>query len=218
METTHIEWVSKEEAGVLLGSIGRPLSTRRVLELAKEGRIESGRTVDPNNGQTVVRLHAGSIERYLEKKRNPAPVPAPERTLTEVSGNLPENVRKSAGSVRKSAGSVRKCPEVSGSLADLVRVVREGCAIAEPARLWLTLQESVDYSGLPAGVLIEFIGAGRLPALDVGRGRRGGRWRVRKVDLRQLKALPLQAPHQVLSDPQHTKALPELVTGQAALA
>jgi hypothetical protein len=175
MEITQIEWVSKEEAGVLLGTIGRPLSSRRVLELAKEGRIESGRSRDPNNGQTVVRIHAGSIERYLEKKKNPEPVPHPkEREVRE-----PQTSQGRRG---------------TGELAELVRVVREGCAAAGPARLWLTLQEAVDYSGLPAAVLVQFIAIGRLPALDVGKGRRGGRWRIRRIDLRQLDARPLSLP------------------------
>lgn len=77
MQATKVEWVSKEEAGVLLGTIQRPLSTRRVLELAREGRLESGRVKDPNSHQTVVRIHAGSIERFLELNRNPEPIPHP---------------------------------------------------------------------------------------------------------------------------------------------
>jgi hypothetical protein len=170
MESKQVEWVSKEEAGALLGSIGRPLSTRRVLELAKEGRIESGRSRDPNNGQTVVRIHAGSIERYLERKRNPEPVPPPEE--------------REAREPRTSQALTRRL-----DVTELVRVLRDGCAIAEPARLWLTLQEAVGYSGLPAATLLEFIAGGRLPFLNVGR-RRGGRWRIRKVDLRKLNAQP----------------------------
>jgi hypothetical protein len=170
----EIEWVSKEEAGVLLGTIGRPLSSRRVLELAKEGRIESGRVRDPNNGQTVVRIHAGSIERYLERKRNPDPIPTPREVCEPRARRAPSE------------------------LVELVRQVREGCAIAEPARLWLTLQEAVEYSGLPGAILLEFIAGGRLPALDVGR-RRGGRWRIRKVDLRQLCPMPQEPGHAILA-------------------
>jgi hypothetical protein len=57
-----------------------------------------------------------------------------------------------------------------------------------PIQLWLTLQEAIEYSGLPGAILLEFIGSGRLPSLDVGKGRRGGRWRIRKGDLRELRA------------------------------
>jgi Helix-turn-helix domain len=70
--------------------------------------------------------------------------------------------------------------------------------------LWLTLQEAVDYSGLPEAILREFIAGGRIPALDVGRGRRGGRWRIRKVDLREMSPFPLETLHQV---PAHADQL-----------
>lgn len=178
---TTIEWVTKEEAGTLLGSIGRPLSSRRVLELAKEGRIDSGRTRDPNTGQTVVRIHAGSVERYLEQKRSPAPVPPPQ--AREVREPQPSHALARRGS----------------ELLELVRVLREGSADREPAHLWLTLEESVDYSGLPAPILLRMIAGGQLPAIDVGR-RRGGRWRIRKVDLGKLDACSLKPAQEVLTD------------------
>jgi excisionase family DNA binding protein len=169
METTQINWVSKEEAGVLLGSIGRPLSNRRVLELAKEGKIESGRSVDPNNGQTVYRIHAGSIERYLDKKRNPAPIPPPaKRTEPWTAAD----------------GLTKRVSELVG-LAKLLR--QEPTEEGEPqrGRLWLTLEEAADYSGLPAAAIVHFIESKALKALNVGR-RRGGQWRIRRLDLDQF--------------------------------
>jgi hypothetical protein len=181
MTTTQIEWVTKEQAGVLLGSIGRPLSSRRVLELAKEGRIESGKTKDPATNQMVVRLHAGSIERYLDQRRNPEPTPQPR----EVREPQPSHTLS------------KRLPE----LVELMKLLREGCAIAEPAHLWLTLQQAAEYSGLPAAVLVEWITAGRLFALDVGR-RRGGRWRIRKIDIANIDIAPLQS-RQAL--PAHTE-------------
>jgi excisionase family DNA binding protein len=51
-----------------------------------------------------------------------------------------------------------------------------------PLRLWLTLSQAAEYSGLPASVLSRFIDQGRLPAIDVG-VRPGGHWRVRQLDL-----------------------------------
>jgi excisionase family DNA binding protein len=178
MTSAQIEWYSKEEAAVRLGSPDRPLSPRRVLELAKEGKIDSGRTRDPNTGQTVVRLHAGSVERYLEQKRNPAPVPPPE-----------------ARGVREPQALARRGSE----LMELVRVLRDGCANRAPARLWLTLAEAADYSGLPAAILVRCITDGRLPAIDVGR-RRGGRWRIRKVDLGKIDPFRLEPTPKLLTD------------------
>jgi predicted site-specific integrase-resolvase len=88
---------------------------------------------------------------------------------------------------------------VNGHSTDsgLLELVR---ALTVPAHLWLTLQEAVDYSGLPAGTLLEFLLSGRLPAIDVGRRRRGGRWRIRQVDLRKLNAIPLEPHYKVLAE------------------
>lgn len=179
MTPTKIEWYSKEEAGVRLGSPERPLSPRRVLELAKEGRIESERFKDPKTNQMTVRIHAGSVERFLDGRNLP-------REVREVSEPRPPQ-------------GLQHCE--SSALAELVRVLRDGFA-ACPAHLWLTLSEAVDYSGLPAGTLLELILSRRLPALDVGRRRRGGRWRIRQVDLRKLDAIPLETHYKVLADPQ----------------
>ena len=53
------------------------------------------------------------------------------------------------------------------------------------ARLWLTLEEAVDYSGLPAAIIVHFIASKTLKAMNVGR-RRGGQWRIRRLDLDQF--------------------------------
>jgi len=52
----------------------------------------------------------------------------------------------------------------------------------ESPRLWLTLAEAADYSGLPATFLIQLVAEKRLPAFDVG-VRPGGRWRIARRDL-----------------------------------
>lgn len=189
MTPTKVEWYSKEEAGVRLGSTERPLSPRRVLELAKEGRIESERVKDPKTNQMIVRIRAGSVERFLDEK-----AAQPDALQT--------HYRRIPGAFQTHAP---KCAQMlPNGLSDLVRELCERCAPAEPAHLWLTLQEAAEYSGLPSATLLEFIAARRLPVLDVGRGRRGGRWRIRKVDLREMNAFPLETLHQV---PAHADQL-----------
>ena len=49
-------------------------------------------------------------------------------------------------------------------------------------RLWLTIAEAADYSGLPASFLLHMITCKKLLALDVG-PRPGGRWRIARRDL-----------------------------------
>ena len=74
--------------------------------------------------------------------------------------------------------------------ASTALAVRRNGVTASPApalpRLWLTLDEAADYSGLPASVLHRLIAGGQLPALDVG-VRPGGRYRVRRADLDEIE-------------------------------
>ena len=168
----QIEWYSKEEAAARMGSPERPLSPRRVLELAQAGRIQSKRERDPQTGQTVVRIHAGSVERYLD----------------EQSGERPREVREPQ--------TPQTLTKRGSELIELLRLLQAGAAgiaTAQPARLWLTLQESEEYAGLPASFLVVLIRSGKLPALDVGR-RRGGRWRIRQLDLQKIEAPLLMLP------------------------
>lgn len=55
-------------------------------------------------------------------------------------------------------------------------------AVSNNFRLWLTLSEAAEYSGLPASILQAMIESGELRALNVG-VRPGGHWRVRKADV-----------------------------------
>lgn len=159
------QWITKEEAGARLGSPERPLSARRVLELAKAGRLQSTLVRDDNNGHMTVRIHAGSVERFIFERDNPSN--GEEKRAVQPRG-----------------------PRNSHDPHDLIeQVIRYLATIARPAlsapsaRLWLTITESAAYSGLPVTVISELIRQDRLKAMDVGRRRRGGRWRIRRVDL-----------------------------------
>jgi len=159
-----IEWISKEEAGVRLN-----LSTRRVLELAKDGRLQSAKVTDPKIGQQVVRIQAESVERYLDALQM---MPDPEVRGGHAEGTL----------IRPRA------ERTLSALLDLLRDSHADRTRKEIMRLWLTLEEAEDYSGLPATLLLVWIKSGKLPAMDVG-VRRGGRWRIRRVDLEGVEPL-----------------------------
>ena len=65
---------------------------------------------------------------------------------------------------------------------------RETASVIPPTnRLWLTVAEAAEYSGLPAGFLHGLLVGGKLPALDVGH-RAGGRWRIARRDLDAITA------------------------------
>ncbi len=54
-------------------------------------------------------------------------------------------------------------------------------------RLWVTIEDAADITGLPESFLHKLVELGRLPAFDVG-VRPGGRLRIKRADLRELKS------------------------------
>ena len=142
-----------------LGTPTRPLSVRRVIELANEGRIQFDRARDDETGRMQMKIQAGSVERFIFERESKILEPA----------------------VRNCGG---RGPHDPQQLVELALMVRSALS-APSARLWLTLNDSVDYSGLPAAILVQCIADGKLKAMDVGR-RRGGRWRIRRSDLEQF--------------------------------
>lgn len=178
MKTTQIEWYSKQEAGERLGTPQRPLSPRRVLELAKAGKIVSDRFHDPKTGQMIVKINAGSLERYLDERG--VRQSAPDLTAQTSQKTADPSTWTAADGITKRVSE----------LVQLTKLLREREPVPndEPpsGRLWLTLGEAEDYTGLPATILLRMIQAGVLPTIDVGI-RRGGRWRVRRVDLDRIE-------------------------------
>jgi len=76
--------------------------------------------------------------------------------------------------------------QISGPVRPIA-ALPQGEELAKAPRLWLTLAEAADYSGLPASYLLAQIGEKKLPALDVG-VRPGGRWRISRHDLKAISA------------------------------
>jgi hypothetical protein len=241
-----IEWISKEEAGVRLGVPGRPLSSRRVLELAREGKLQSQLVRDVDSGQMTTQIHAGSVERLLDERKLPkieqsvATSEQVQHAARELRAYLKRTQKDMSTFLGLGVDIIRRCeigymdadyyegtkvlstyrttaqecnrsdlaqifasalngnkeeytppqgrevcaPQPSQALA-LLREVCEGLRAAPSARLWLTLNEAADYSGLPAAVLLNFITLKKIQVLNVGR-RRGGQWRIRRLDLDQF--------------------------------
>ena len=123
----------------------------------------------------MVRIHTGSIERFIHERDTPEPIPDPApRKPGEVRG--PQASPQAPHALKR-----------ANELLAILAMLRDPHGIARPARLWFTLTEASDYSGLPAATLRDFIAGGHLNAWDVG-VRRGGRWRIRRIDLERLEA------------------------------
>ena len=162
MTGTQIEWISKEEAAARL-----ELSARRILELAKQGKIRSNRIISTATGQPVVVIHAGSVERYRDKLGDPL-----------IGGDA------ACEPHAKGIATTRLTERAIGEMLDAV-----SHAIRTRYGLWLTLDQAADYSGLPAQILRDMVVAGKLEAMDVGR-RRGGKWRIRRLSLERIESPP----------------------------
>jgi len=174
MQLTEVEWISKAQAAERLD-----LSPRRVLELAKQGKLQSSRVIQPTTGQPVIVIHAGSVEHYRDKLSAPlvwgdaAREPCANGTQTHVPDAAREPCANRTGT--------HALPTIGEILGVISRATRPRYA------LWLTLDQAADYSGLPAAILRAWVQSGKLAALDVGR-RRGGRYRLSRRDLDGIRS------------------------------
>jgi excisionase family DNA binding protein len=157
----QVEWLSREDAAKRLN-----LSERRVAELAKEGRLKR-RFARGTRGARVIEVDAGSVERFatdvqagIRPERS-----APMRALARIKGDGGESLVRLARAI---APKAPRAPLAPGGSA-----------------LFMTIDETAEYSGIPRSVLTQWIKAGRLQALDVG-PRPGGRWRVRREAVNAL--------------------------------
>jgi excisionase family DNA binding protein len=132
------------------------LSVRRVMELSNDGTFTRHRAFDPDTKREAVMFDADEVEKFkASASATPAPYD-PSRGLA-VRPRLPLD-------------------EYDIDDGDELHDLRGA------GRLWLTLAEAAEYSGLPASILQAMVEVGELAALDVG-VRPGGHWRVRRLDL-----------------------------------
>ena len=154
-------WLTKPQAAQLLG-----VAEKTIDRMAQAGELHKETLKRPGKVPIVV-FHPGDVQRAKDA-RGPVAFVMPETSVQRVSD-------LEAGQVSTSASKVSRPPalDMSTSMSNLSTV---------PIKLWLTLREAVDYSGLPAGTLLEFMTCGRLPALDLGRRRGQPRRRGARVD------------------------------------
>jgi excisionase family DNA binding protein len=142
------------------------LSTRRLADLAAEGKLTRHRAYDPETKREAGMFDAAEIEAFLERRRYEAagvPVAPAPGALVVQSRRLPIE------------GELDMDADWNASMAGV-------------GRLWLTLAEAAEYSGLPASHLLELIGERVLKARDVG-VRPGGRLRVRRLDIDAIEGV-----------------------------
>jgi excisionase family DNA binding protein len=166
------EWPTKQEAAVQLEvsetSIERLLKQRRLKKRTRRG-----------NGPAVVVIDPKSI---ADCRQCPGDLAEEEITNPRASVALARIVEHSI--LEHSLAPVRPGGSLSGLEAAFLAFLQSktaGSPVPVERRIFLTLAESAELSGLPAVFLRRLIATGKLKALKTGAG-----WRVPRVELENL--------------------------------
>jgi hypothetical protein len=169
------EWIPKSAAAKLLG-----VSLRQVERREQNGYIE--KRIEP-------RLAHESMGRVLYSRSDVIALKSGKPNIhareVPISESQPGG-EKSAGAGRALAVVARKADPFAGLPAFLAQL---GAAYPAPAapRLWLTLEEAAEHSGLPASWLKRRAEDGSIDALNVGTAK-ACRWRFNRDALGKITA------------------------------
>src|SRR5580658_2784126 len=161
------DWPTKQEAALQLAVSGREIDL-----LLKQKRLR--KRVRRGPGRPVVVIDPESI---AECRQDPAPR-APSVALARIvePSVVPARSLGAAGGLETALAAFLQS-KTAGSLVQVER------------RLFLTMAECAEYSGLPAAFLRKLIASGKLKALKTGAG-----WRVARVELEKLAGTLTETP------------------------
>ena len=176
-EATRVEWLDKDQAAKILD-----IEPRSVLAMAKRGQVRSQKQRDDKTRQMVVKVHAGDVERVKYER---------------------DHHEETAGQPAKPEASQAMQATKGDTMQALFRAVLLGqqANSAPPAKLWMTLDEAADYTGLSRDLLLRMIHQGKMHALQdkpvraegETRAKAGTSWRVSRKDLDALQGENQQA-------------------------
>lgn len=163
------DWLTKQQAAEALG-----VSTKTLEQWAQRGRLQQASWKRPGGGARITVYHPADVARLRQERQPGAPafvVPA----VPAAAGN---------GRAAEPTALAAPLPPVEEILRALVgavvRAASEKSEKSENTRLFLTLDEAAEASGLPRAYLRRLIAEGKLEAIK-SRG-----WRIRRRDLDQL--------------------------------
>ena len=144
------EWPTLQDAARILG-----VSEKTVRRLIDRGELGSAKRKQPGLAPQIVVVHPGDLARETAK-RMPKPFVMPETQDGQMS--LMQSTLSRA------------------SMAELIRCYVPPLGVRD--KLFLTLDEAAEFSGLPKAVLLREVKGNLLLARKTGSG-----WRFRKADL-----------------------------------
>lgn len=170
-QPTYSDWLTKAEAGQALGG----LSVRQVERLIAGGKIQTASRPVPHRTAACV-CNPGDVARMALERRASQLFVAPEGIQS------PTGAESAAIVARNSPLDVSSIVRMA---IDLVRshdtAMEDAPAVPITQKAYLTLDEAVEYSGLPKAEIKRMLKAGL--CLD---GRKCGRWYVRRQSIEKL--------------------------------
>jgi excisionase family DNA binding protein len=161
--------ITKADAARIIGC-----STKTIEAMVKAGKLQQTPWRNPATGAVLATYREDDVER-IRRERNPEAV----TPFVVTSQNHSEPPREAA--------VARPQPQQGEILQALLAALSANSQrLSEPAvrtseKLFLTLSEASDFSGLPRGYLHARIKSGDLPAIKTGAG-----WRIKREDLGRL--------------------------------
>jgi excisionase family DNA binding protein len=169
----HSDWLTKAQVADAIG-----VSTKTVEKLAADKQLQQA-SVKRAGKPPIVVYHPGDVER-VRKDRNPEgeafAVPTSDRS------GIPDHPTAESGTNAETALTKRAGePAAFGVMAALIKELGNGSAqVRLTERMYLTVKETSELTGLTQTYVMRKIKAGVLPAIrDVG-------WKVRRSDLEKL--------------------------------
>lgn len=187
---SQTDWLTKREAAEFLG-----VNEKTIERLVKRKKLSQGwRNV--GGGRRPMAIYSPADLKAI-KEETPSGDILPSDPIPDDDQDIFANYRASLrakGAARDAEIASWEAAAKSQALA-LAKKNKRATGIVEPPRaivgpqdkLYLTLDEAVQYSGLPKTFLEGLVKDGRLRAIEVGRHGSGVKRRIRRADLEGLK-------------------------------
>jgi hypothetical protein len=174
MKLDYSSWPTKAQAAEAIG-----VSTKTIEKLAFKRKLQQALWKRPAGGPAIVVYHPGDVER-LRKERNPDAEPFIMSASGADAGEAA--IPSKAVAVRQPA--VEQFMHAITEAVSGISQTSQTSRVRLAERLYLTVREASEYTGLGVAHLHRLIGAGKLTLLK-GAGPRGADL-VRRVDLAKL--------------------------------
>lgn len=157
-------WPTKQEAAVQLGVSGKSIE-----RLLKQGRLK--KRIRRGAGLSAVVIDPESLAEY---RRAPGDLADEEPSNPGASVALARIVEPGPAPARYGGAPIG----LEAAFLAFLQSKTPGSLVPVERRLFLTMAESAEYSGLPVAFLRRLIASGKLKALKTGAG-----WRVSRAEL-----------------------------------